>query len=57
MGDWRLIERGEQEIKDLLQRADIPPGAARLRKEETGLTFIVEISKIGTGVTEPETRS
>jgi extracellular factor (EF) 3-hydroxypalmitic acid methyl ester biosynthesis protein len=45
LSNWKLIERSEQEITALIQKANIPLDAVNIKKEETGLTFIIEINK------------
>jgi hypothetical protein len=45
MASWKLIERNEDEILSLLHAADIPRDAVQIRKEETGLIYIVDICK------------
>ena len=45
LGDWRLIERREDDIRLLLQQSGFDPRAARIFRDTTQLAFLVEVSK------------
>ncbi|HKR66213.1 MAG TPA: class I SAM-dependent methyltransferase [Thermoanaerobaculia bacterium] len=45
IGDWFLIERSEDDVIALCREARIPGNAIALRREETGLAVLVEITK------------
>ena len=43
--DWRLIERDEERLFDLIERAGFSIDKVTIKKELTGLTWIVELRK------------
>jgi extracellular factor (EF) 3-hydroxypalmitic acid methyl ester biosynthesis protein len=45
MGSWRLLERSENAIVDLCQRASIPRDCVRLTRDATGLAWLIELAK------------
>jgi extracellular factor (EF) 3-hydroxypalmitic acid methyl ester biosynthesis protein len=45
-GNWTLIERTEEDIYTLCERAGIGRGNVTMRREETGLALIVEVTKL-----------
>jgi extracellular factor (EF) 3-hydroxypalmitic acid methyl ester biosynthesis protein len=45
MGDWRLIERSEEDILALCRRARVPADAISIRTDETGLALLIDITK------------
>jgi SAM-dependent methyltransferase len=45
LGDWRLIERREDDIRRLLQQSGFNPRAARIYRDTTQLAFLVEAKK------------
>jgi SAM-dependent methyltransferase len=44
-GDWFLIERSEADVRALCRAAGVPEGAAAIRREETGLALLIEVTK------------
>jgi hypothetical protein len=44
--NWILIERTEDELRSLISDAGIPESAVQIEKDDTGLTYLVEIVKI-----------
>lgn len=45
VGDWHLIERSEQQLVALTDAAAIPRTEVSIRREESGLAFLVEVTK------------
>ena len=45
-GNWKLIERTEEEVHRYCENAGIGRGNVTIRREETGLALIVEITKL-----------
>lgn len=45
MGDWRFIERSESDVLRLCQDAEVPATAVSMRKEETGLALLIEVTR------------
>lgn len=45
-GDWKLIERSEEDIYLLCEAAGIPRSNVAIRREETGLALLVEVAKL-----------
>jgi extracellular factor (EF) 3-hydroxypalmitic acid methyl ester biosynthesis protein len=45
-GDWKLIERSEDQILETCERAGIGRGNVFITREETGLTLLIEITKL-----------
>lgn len=43
MGDWSLIERSEQDIRQLCRQAGVPPEATAIRMDESGLALLVDV--------------
>jgi SAM-dependent methyltransferase len=44
-GDWFLIERSEHDVRDYCESANIPLENVSIVREETGLAFLVEITR------------
>ncbi|RJQ45309.1 MAG: class I SAM-dependent methyltransferase [Nitrospiraceae bacterium] len=47
--DWKLFYRSEEALAGLLDSAGFAPGAANIRKDETGLTFLVKVKGTQSG--------
>lgn len=45
-GDWTLIERTEDDVYRLCEQAGIGRGNVSIRREETGLAFLIEVTKL-----------
>ena len=45
LGDWRLIERREEDIRHLLQQSGFDPRAARVFRDTTQMAFLVEAKR------------
>jgi hypothetical protein len=45
LGDWFLIERSEEDIYALCECAGVPRDAISIRREETGLAVLVEVTR------------
>jgi ubiquinone/menaquinone biosynthesis C-methylase UbiE len=45
VADWNLFERDEADIYSMIKLSNIDPSLASLQLDETGLTFLVTISK------------
>lgn len=45
MGDWRLIERSEEDVLALCRRARVPAEAVSIRTDETGLALLIDVTK------------
>jgi extracellular factor (EF) 3-hydroxypalmitic acid methyl ester biosynthesis protein len=45
LGDWFLIERSEEEIRALCIEARVPAEAIEVRRDETGLAVLVEVTR------------
>lgn len=45
MGDWKLIERSEEDILALCRRARVPAEAVSMRTDETGLALLIDVTK------------
>jgi extracellular factor (EF) 3-hydroxypalmitic acid methyl ester biosynthesis protein len=45
-GDWKLIERSEEDLYQLCEAAGISRVNVRMRREETGLALLVEVVKL-----------
>jgi len=45
-GDWKLIERSDEEVFGLCDAAGIPRSNVSIRREETGLALLIEVSKL-----------
>lgn len=45
-GNWTLIERTEEQIYQLCEQARIGRGNVSIRREETGLALIIEVTKL-----------
>lgn len=45
MGDWRLIERSEEDVLALCSRARVPAEAVSIRTDETGLALLVDVTR------------
>jgi extracellular factor (EF) 3-hydroxypalmitic acid methyl ester biosynthesis protein len=43
IGDWTLIERNEGDLNDLIVNAGWPDDSFKITKDETGLTYLVEL--------------
>jgi hypothetical protein len=46
VGDWFLIERSESEIEDLCRGAGVPSRSIDIRRDESGLALLVEVSRM-----------
>lgn len=44
LGDWFLIERSEDDIEELCAAAGVPSRSVSMRRDETGLALLVELS-------------
>jgi SAM-dependent methyltransferase len=44
-GDWFLLERSESDIRRYCTAAGIPPHEVSMRREETGLTLLIEVTR------------
>lgn len=44
-GDWFLIERSEDDLHRYCEAAGIPRSAVTITREETGLTFLIDVKK------------
>jgi extracellular factor (EF) 3-hydroxypalmitic acid methyl ester biosynthesis protein len=44
--NWVLIERSEEEMRSIVFHAGIPESAVKIEKDDTGLTYLVEIVKL-----------
>jgi SAM-dependent methyltransferase len=45
-GDWMLLERTEEDIYQLCENAGIGRGNVTIRREETGLALLIEVTKL-----------
>jgi SAM-dependent methyltransferase len=45
-GDWSLIERSEEDVLAVCEAAGIARGNVAIRREETGLALLIEVSKL-----------
>lgn len=45
-GDWKLLERSEEDVYALCEAAAIPRSNVSIRREETRLALLVEISRV-----------
>ena len=45
LGDWFLIERSVEDVRDLCTRANVPDECVSIRRDETGLALLVEVTK------------
>jgi len=44
LADWKLVYRSEEDIRNLLTTAGFSDSAAKIEKDETGLTFLVTVT-------------
>ncbi|HUP62129.1 MAG TPA: class I SAM-dependent methyltransferase [Thermoanaerobaculia bacterium] len=45
LGDWFLIERTEEDIRALCEAASVPREAVSIRRDETGLALLIEVTR------------
>jgi SAM-dependent methyltransferase len=45
-GDWFLIERSEEDIRQLCREAILPDEAVTIRREETGLALLIDVTSV-----------
>ena len=45
-GDWKLIERSEEDVYAFCDAAGIPRSNVSIRREETGLALLIEVAKL-----------
>lgn len=45
-GDWKLIERSEEDVLACCDAAGVPRSNVSIRREETGLALLIEVSKL-----------
>ena len=45
-GDWRLIERSEEDVYAMCEAAGIPRSNVAIRREETGLALLIEVERL-----------